>query len=473
MDIQPRGWQAEAVPLLLRTLRTGRPALASVCTGAGKSVMLALVLRDVLATLRSGWAIVVTVPTQALVEQMAQTLRAVLGLHEVGRWYGRRKELRRVTVCCQPSLAGLVAALAEAGQRCALWVGDEAHRAETLHELLGELAPVCRLGMTATPYRSTTGLTMWPETTYRYSMAEALRDGVLVAPEVHVWSGDLGDGADIATLELIRRHADGPGVVSAADIEDCTDYAAHLTAEWGAVEPIHSRLPARRRTALLRQLERGEVSALCHVRVLSEGVDLPWLRWLALRTRHARTRVGLVQELGRVLRTHPGKDRAIVMDPQSLLATLDIRSVGDLIREADRPETAEDRAEAARVAAEDAALERGEEMARSVAPAVAELIRVQWLSLGRDRRVSASDRPSPAQLASLAQRRGATRWLAPEDRRWVRQLIDGAQALSGQQMSDLLTLLSAAGEHARTHREAGYDWRRIPAYRIPVDACAG
>jgi hypothetical protein len=58
-----------------------------------------------------------------------------------------------------------------------------------------------------------------------------------------------------------------------------------------------------------------------HCQLLTEGVDLPWLRWLALR-RPVSSPVRLVQEVGRVLRAARGKAEAVLYDPHDCLGAV-------------------------------------------------------------------------------------------------------------------------------------------------------
>jgi hypothetical protein len=59
--------------------------------------------------------------------------------------------------------------------------------------------------------------------------------------------------------------------------------------------------------------------------MLSEGVDMPFLRRLAIR--HARgSRVEYAQEIGRVLRATAGKSYALVYDPWQVTLTHQIQS---------------------------------------------------------------------------------------------------------------------------------------------------
>jgi len=191
----PRRWQAEALPVALDALRSRTKGLVYACTGSGKSVLLAEIAREVVSTMRPGYSVVVSVPTQALVQQLAKTFRARLGRDAVGVYYGRSKAKtpRPVMVVCLPSMDGYTEWANAHGQRCAVWIGDEAHRAEAYAERVNRLAPVTRIGVTATPYLADDGLELWDRVVYSYRLTDAIRDEVLVPLRVIVGEGDGGD----------------------------------------------------------------------------------------------------------------------------------------------------------------------------------------------------------------------------------------------------------------------------------------
>lgn len=314
----PRRWQREALPVAMAAIRRRDAAVIQACTGAGKSWFIAAVCASVLETLADGWHVVVTVPTESLVEQTAATLAEILGDDDVGRWYGRAKRLRRVVVCCYPSLS----TLADQAPRVACWIADECHR--TVGDVVAtveRLAPVTRVGLTATPFRRDSGLHGWSTLAYAYGIDDATADGVLVPFSLVCWTGSADATADEATAAMIAENAPaGPGIVSAASIDDAESFADYLVAAGIPAAAIHSRLPRAEQTNRIEALRVGDVRCLVHVALLTEGVDLPWLRWLAMR-RVRRSPVAITQEVGRVLRTmrepdcHGEKTAAVVLLP--------------------------------------------------------------------------------------------------------------------------------------------------------------
>lgn len=321
---EPRRWQRDALPAITVAVRARKRAIVSAIMGAGKSVLLSELA--FLASSRPGARVVVVgVPTQALVRQLSATAERRIGAGRVGQWFADRKQHRPVIVACYDSMPGLAVELAARGTPCGLLICDEVHQtqAETVRGAIAALAPAWCIGFTATPYRSDgrERLEDWDEIAYSYSLGDALKDGVLVPWRTVNFDGEGEDDADHVVLDMIRRHAGGPGIVSAKTIEDAEQYAAYLRERGVRAEAVHSTLPRAARDLRIEWLgacPSGETRCLVHVNLLSEGVDLPWLRWLGMR-RPVEARVRFVQEIGRVLRAHPGKTEAVLLDPHDLL----------------------------------------------------------------------------------------------------------------------------------------------------------
>lgn len=322
--VAPRKWQADALPSVLDALRRKRAGLVVATMGSGKSRLQAQVCRLALSkTIERGQRIVVVAPRERLVLQLAQTIGEHCGPNAVGVFYGRKKqEERPIIVCCGASLAALRARLQGECVKVSLCIVDEAHNSESEIQLqeLPALDPACRVGFTATPFRSVPkeSLSLWDEVLVRYTMADALRDGVLVPLRVVRWQGDAHADLDPACLDMMREHAVGPGIVSARNITDAEGYGEWLTGQGWAAGAIHSRHTSKEQSHRLRDLEGGRTRALVHVALLSEGVDLPWLRWLCAR-RKVGAAVRHFQEFGRVQRTAPGKTEAVMLDPHMLM----------------------------------------------------------------------------------------------------------------------------------------------------------
>lgn len=310
----PRAWQAAALPLALDAIRHDKHGVIQAIMGAGKSVLIAEICACI--GLSDGEHIVVTTPTVALVDQLAATLTA-RGL-EVGKYYTHAKEIRPVIVACLPSVAQLAQDLTG---RCVLWLADEAHRteADALKVALDTLAPYRRLGVTATPWRGDDAerLSEYDEVIYKYGPAEAVADGVVVAPRIVPYLGGVpGNDLDEVCARWVEGET-GRGIVNAKSIEDAEGFAAVLRKREIPCAVIHSHTSRTTQAARLDALKDGTLRCIVHVSMLQEGVDLPWLDYLIMR-RRVGSRVRFAQEVGRVLRSYPGKTEARVYDPHDL-----------------------------------------------------------------------------------------------------------------------------------------------------------
>ena len=316
--ITPRRWQAEALPLILQSLRRRERGIVSAIMGSGKSVLIARICAS------GRGRVLVTVPTIRLVEQLSATI-AEQCPGEVGRYFTDEKTATaRITVACIDSVPTLVKDPAWPGPP-ALWIADECHatQAPTILSTYADLAPQRAIGFTATPFRASESeeLSLWDREIYTYGVRDALQDGVIVPFRVLQWDGKEDADLDEACRIMIQKHGEGPGLVNATSIDDAEQFAEFLTASGVRAEAVHSKLPREEIAARLDRLRAGALAAVVHVNMLAEGVDFPWLRWLCLR-RKVGSRVRFCQEVGRVLRAHPGKTEAVLLDPHDLMGAL-------------------------------------------------------------------------------------------------------------------------------------------------------
>jgi superfamily II DNA or RNA helicase len=67
------------------------------------------------------------------------------------------------------------------------------------------------------------------------------------------------------------------------------------------------------REVLRKQFESGDLQGLVAIRCLDEGVDIPAIRTAVILSSSSNPRQ-FIQRRGRVLRPHPGKERATIFD---------------------------------------------------------------------------------------------------------------------------------------------------------------
>lgn len=464
--VTPRAWQADALPKALAAIRAGERGIVRAIMGSGKSVMIA----QVCASGRG--RVLVTVPTMALVDQLAATIeRRCPG--EVGRYYTHAKQAgERITIACMDSLPRLAVDPAWPGPP-ALWICDEAHKSEsnTVLEANSAIQPLRAIGFTATPFRSkrTEELSLWTSIVYDYGVKEAMRDKVLVPYRLVHWQG--GEATtDQACLQMIADLGMGHGLVNAANIEDAEAFARTLTGRGIPAQAVHSRRHPERNKATLEQLRTGALRCIVHVNMLSEGIDLPWLRWLCLR-RPVGSKVRFCQEVGRVLRSAPGKTEAVLLDPMDLFngfgLTYEAVLAGGAAPVGEPPEFGDAEADAIEAARQEP---DGIRMAKQLAAWRAYLRRLYHGALvagvieqkirGTSWRYEA---PSPKQLDNVRHAvSGLSRDLftPPRHRKLLAEIADHAIDMRRGDVSDLMTVCFALRDGRRSGESV---WQRIAA----------
>jgi len=382
-------------------------------------------------------------------------------------YFTEAKDIRRVTVTCYPSLAAMVDA---GGADPDLWICDEAHRAEAPEHAAASEALGARraIALTATPFRAVKGLRLWDELVYRYSMSQALKDGVLCPFDAIPWEGSREDIDDVM-VAMIRAHTEGPGAVDAASIEDAESFAERLVAEGISATCIHSQMhPAKQREAM-QSLASGRVRVLVHVSMLVEGVDMPWLRWLGLR-RRVGSRVRFLQQLGRVLRTHPGKDRAVILDPWGLCEAFDLEYDAELGYDEGAPDDTvappKDEQEWDLIelppVTEAPLMVPSSTARRAVAAWARRCLHAATAAGARSPSTWEADATwrrraaSPKQVAALGKMAWATRGIGhAQIKAGIKAIVDSAPAMTAGAVSDLLDVLSSGAIRAK-NRQPGW-----------------
>lgn len=471
---KPRRWQEKALPVAIQALKAGNRPVISAIMGAGKSVLIAELVYQALKKLHPDYKIVVVAPRQNLIRQLSKTISIRCGAENVGVYYAQEKDISKkvvvTTFVSTPTIAKSI--------KVAMMIGDEVHGTEGEHFKVcyEDLAPSCAIGFTATPYRSNENetLSLWDEVIYRYTAADALADGVIVPWRLHHWDGKGSSDVDQVCHRLIQK-MDGPGVVSALDIEDAKAYATYLNENGIKAAAIHSRMKQDERDRLIKMLEKGAIRCLVHVSLLAEGVDLPWLRWICLR-RPVGARVRFVQEVGRVLRSHPNKDIAHIIDPHDLFG-VHCLSNPERLGEALSKEEKEYEDELVKLEPDQDKREEVRKMPPAKAFGQIDSYVSNLLSVLRSARVCdppstweeerwRGGSPSAKQLETVTKLKWASRYLPKEIRESVKLIIEKASSFNKGTVSDLLSILfglSKSSSEARKNKTHYF----LPSIRYP------
>lgn len=92
------------------------------------------------------------------------------------------------------------------------------------------------------------------------------------------------------------------------------------------ISPYTANTPLLERETLRDQFESGELQGLVAIRCLDEGVDIPAIKTAVILASSGNPRQ-FIQRRGRVLRPHPGKERAIIFDMIVLPPELDRKTL--------------------------------------------------------------------------------------------------------------------------------------------------
>ncbi|WP_338869334.1 DEAD/DEAH box helicase [Myxococcus stipitatus] len=329
-EVPLRDYQAEAVERLAKATQ----GTAVLPCGAGKSVL------AVGAISRLRTPTLILVHTLDLAEQWREHVRERLRL-EAGLVGAGEEDVQPVTVAVVQSLSRWDEANLDAFLRgFGLLVLDEAHHiaASAFHRLVDRCPARYRLGLTATPERED-GLTPLlrlylgpPLAVVKH--ADLVARGVLVVPEVRAVETDFdfpyGRAADYAPmLEALAEDKERNDLVLGAvareawaghlclvltgRVDHCELLAKRLSATGLSAAALTSEVPREERKALLDKARDGRVRVLVATSLADEGLDLPRLSRVFLAF-PGRARGRTVQRLGRLMRPHPEKKSAVLID---------------------------------------------------------------------------------------------------------------------------------------------------------------
>ena len=349
-SLQLRDYQHEAVAAVRQAWAGGmrRPAVVWP-TGSGKTVLFAAIV----AQMRPyGVRSLILAHRDELIAQAVAKVKMVAPHLRVGVYQGPRRELRGrdvVVASVQSTIrAGRRAELAAEGFR--LVIVDECHRAVSSSYLEALRALGCyadgdlsngaaALGVTATMGRSDRVALgqVWQEVVHRREIVQMIREGHLVNAKgvrvrvegldlarVRRTGGDFQDQALAAAMSeslapaavaraYVEHAKDRSGVLFTPTVALAYEMAEALNAEGITAAGVDGKTPMSERRRILTEHARGDVQVVCNAALWTEGWDAPWCSAAVIARPTSST--GLyVQMAGRVLRPHPGKRDALVID---------------------------------------------------------------------------------------------------------------------------------------------------------------
>lgn len=342
-----RGYQQNAanaaVSFLKNPKHAGRNGLIVMPTGAGKSLVIAAIASQL------GEPVLVFQPSKELVQQNAEKLRGYGYFPAIWSASLGKKRLGLITLATIGSVMGN----AEAFKTFRYVLIDEAHLVNAqggmYRDFLALLDHARVVGLTATPYRlasSSSGgselrfLTrtrprIFHDVIYYLNLAPLFRAGFLAPLTYHEptlidssklrlnsTGADYDDRAlqlylkDIGFTSRLQAHTHqllSTGHRSLLAFTRFTEEAEALVAAVPGGAVVSANTPADQRDKVLWSFKKGLTRYVANVGVLSTGFDYPELTTVVL----ARPTMSLAlyyQQVGRVIRPHPSKPTAHVVD---------------------------------------------------------------------------------------------------------------------------------------------------------------
>lgn len=298
--------------------------LISLPTGMGKTVILTnITKREVL----QGGRVIAFVNRDELVGQTVATMAAIMPGVSIGVVQGSRREYDAQVIVASIQTLGRDPLNREAVGPVDLIIVDECHHGaaasyvESVRDL-GGFTNVRVLGMTATAAR-TDALGMgdiWQKVTYSQPISYAFRNGYLVEPTIvpvyrRTMTRHRKANLDPAYLARVWQQQAGMrlGMVATDTVGNAEAIHRAFTAAGIPSAVITGSTPASVRKAAYADTLAGRNRVLISVSCLTEGFDMPPLTCVMV-ARSIGSQVVWAQLVGRVLRLHPGKDDALVLD---------------------------------------------------------------------------------------------------------------------------------------------------------------
>lgn len=344
-DFVLRDYQHTAVRRGVEHLKTGGDGAGLIVlpTGSGKSLVIANIVQSLEPTL-------IFQPTREVLEQNANKLISYGYSPAVYSASMKSREVGDITLATIGSVKGQP----DLFDRFRHVIVDEAHLVNPeqgmYKDFLAALGGKVRvLGLTATPFRlSTDGFggsmlkfltrtrpRVFTDVLSYAQVGDLIAKGYLVKPEYQIVSGFVrkevalnSTGADFDTISL-KRHFNRTGfddrlkrvilrllAIGRKNVLVFTQFveqAEALTRVVPGTALLTAKTPEKQRRAIVDGFRSGEVPVVANVNVLGIGFDYPQLETVVL----ARPTVSLglyYQQVGRLLRPHPEKKSAWVVD---------------------------------------------------------------------------------------------------------------------------------------------------------------
>ncbi len=336
-EISLRGYQADAIEALRQSIREGKRRLILCAgTGSGKTLTSAHLLKE--AARKGSYALFI-VDRVALVDQTSAVFDEYGIQHGIVQGINNRwAPNERVQVCSAQTLARRVLPHSPS-----LIVVDEAHcQHKSTLDYMDRHPDAVKVGLTATPFTPGMGR-HWDGMVNVRSTRLLIEDGHLIEPTIYVARSP--DDAELGTNsfgEFSDESAASAGIKIVGDVvaewikkthehfgrpvktivfSPTVEHGRELCAAFGAAGYNFQQISYLDRSEAERADKIAEfrrpdsiIHGLVSCGVLTKGFDVPdTLIGISCKP-YRKSLSSHMQEIGRVMRSHPGKDKALWLD---------------------------------------------------------------------------------------------------------------------------------------------------------------
>ena len=347
--ISLRPYQRESLDALYRYWSTGGGnGLLVLPTGAGKSLVLASLVKELLQQFPHFRIAVVTHSRELIVQNFAEILRiwpgAPAGIYSAG--VGRRDARARILFCGVQSVFSKVDTVGPFD----LLIVDEAHLiprssatmyGKFISALLDQTPDMRIVGLTATPFRLDSGRldqgegAMFDDVVYEASVVDLIEQGYLSplisragaaqidTSHVHTRAGDFVQSElEAAAMKVVREavgelaqlgHDRRAWLAFCSGVAHAEAVAAEIRSHGIEAQSVDGSMDKATRDGLIARFRNGSIRCLTSVNVLSIGFNVPHVDLVALM-RPTKSTGLYIQQVGRGFRIATGKDDALILD---------------------------------------------------------------------------------------------------------------------------------------------------------------
>ncbi len=323
-----RDYQSEAIQRTYASLRDNQSTIIQMPTGSGKTHVAMGITKQ---GLKHGRRIAFAVDRLSLLDQTIERFESQ-GI-EVGVMQGIHPKFKPSAPVQLISLQTLKRRHKGRWPDFDLFFHDECHDQHKVVYDLMQARPFAKfIGLSATPF--TTGLGLhWNDLVVATTTSELMEQGFLSrykafgpsSPDMKGariygsdWAkGDVEERMKPLTGDIVSHYMKmtpgQKGLCFTSNVQHAKDMAEAFMQRGIASNYVCGRDTDERREEVLEAFKKGDIQVLCNCEVLTKGYDQPDVS-VGIIARPTRSLALHIQMLGRVLRTHPSKEFATILD---------------------------------------------------------------------------------------------------------------------------------------------------------------